>query len=125
MEALTYLLFTVIAAHIDAIRIKNSKKANINHTYSVLIGFAFFLIVVVLFNIIGTLLNVKWIIFAFICIGIRGVFYDPALNLFRGLSIDYTSKTTTSLTDKFLTDFWTERIVYGVGLLLFIILYYI
>ena len=118
MEALTYILFTVIAAHIDAIRIKKSKKANINHAYSVAIGFAFFIIV-------GFLLNVKWILFGLICIGIRGVFYDPALNLFRGLPIDYTSKTTTSLTDKFLTDFWTERIVYGAGLLLFIILYYL
>ena len=117
MELLTYLLLTVIAAHIDAIRIKNSKKANINHAYSVVIGFAFFLIV-------GFLFNVKWFLFAFICIGIRGVFYDPALNLFRGLKLDYTSRTTTSLTDKFLTDFWTERIVYTVGLVIFLILYY-
>ena len=82
-----------------------------------MIGFAFFIIV-------GLLFNVKWFLFALVCVGIRGVFYDPSLNLFRGLSIDYTSKTTTSLTDKFLTDFWTERVVYGVGLLLFIILYY-
>ena len=117
MELLTYILFTVIAAHIDSIRIKKSKKANINHFYSVVIGFAFFLIT-------GFLFNVKWGLFALICVGIRGVFYDPILNLFRGLKIDYTSKTTTSLTDKFLTDFWTERVVYGVGLILFIILYY-
>lgn len=39
--------------------------------------------------------------FAFSCVGIRGVFYDPALNIFFGRHIDDESETTNSKTDGF------------------------
>lgn len=48
---------------------------------------------------------------------VRGVLYDPTLNILRGRSINYTSTTTNSIVD-FIErvglkwGFWTERLVY-------------
>ncbi len=48
---------------------------------------------------------------------VRGVLYDPILNILRGRSINYISTTTNSIID-FIErvglkwSFWTERLVY-------------
>ena len=53
---------------------------------------------------------------------IRGVIFSPALSLFRGLPINYTSSTTTSITDKLeyrlFKGNWYKRMLWYVGLLL-------
>jgi hypothetical protein len=45
----------------------------------------------------------------------RGVIYDPLLNVLRGLSVDYKSKTTNSIIDRKIgnrVNFWVLRIIY-------------
>lgn len=111
MEFEAYILATILAAFIDFLRIKAKKGevANIQHVWSWLIGGVFLLICVLLLKI------EHWIVYTFVCIGIRAVFYDPVLNLLRQLPIDYTSKTTTSRIDKWerlVNNFWVERLLY-------------
>jgi hypothetical protein len=120
MEFLTYIVLTFFAALIDDTRISESwgKVKNINHKLSVLVGGLFAAIVLVLFN------PEKWQLFLLMCVCLRGVFYDPFLNLLRGLEIDYTSETTDSVTDQFLKDFWVERLAYFVFFIALSLYYY-
>jgi hypothetical protein len=120
LEFITYIVLTFFAALIDDIRISGTwgKVKNINHKLSVLVGVLFAVIVLVLFN------PAKWVLFLLMCICIRGVFYDPFLNLLRGLEIDYTSETTDSVTDQFLKDFWVERLAYFVFFIALSLYYY-
>ena len=120
MEFITYIVLTFFAALIDDIRISETwgKVKNINHKLSILVGVLFAVIVLVLFN------PIKWQLFLLMCICIRGVFYDPFLNLMMGLVIDYTSETTDSITDQFLKDFWVERLAYFVFFIALSLYYY-
>jgi hypothetical protein len=58
---------------------------------------------------------------------IRGVVYDPSLNLMRGKKIDYESTTTNSKLDKKEIDlnltFWKQRASYLILAVIFTILY--
>jgi hypothetical protein len=116
---LIYPIFAaVISALIEAIRIKLSKGSvyNINKLWTYTIGFC----------MLGACLALSvdyydeiWpqdvfcyaVYFAFV----RGVIYDPLLNLLRGLSVDYKSKTTNSIIDRKIgnrVNFWVLRIIY-------------
>jgi hypothetical protein len=116
---LIYPIFaTIISAIIEAIRINLSKGKvyNINKLWTYTIGFC----------MLGACLALSvdyydeiWpqdvfcyiIYFAFV----RGVIYDPLLNMLRGLKIDYISKTTNSIIDKAVgnrVNFWVLRIIY-------------
>lgn len=65
--------------------------------------------------------------FALSCFGIRGTFYDPALNLFFGRYIDQESETTNSKTDHFerkskISFIWQRVLYLGVAVV-FALLY--
>jgi hypothetical protein len=116
---LIYPIFAVvISALIEALRINLSKGRvdNINKLWTYTIGFL----------MLGACLALSldyydevWpqdvfcyvVYFAFV----RGVIYDPLLNLLRGLSVDYKSKTTNSIIDRKIgnrVNFWVLRIIY-------------
>lgn len=54
--------------------------------------------------------------------GVRGLIYNPLLNLLRGLKFDYYSKTTNSIIDQLFGSFWR---VFFVSLFTWIISFYI
>lgn len=57
---------------------------------------------------------------------LRGWFFSPALNAFRGYGLDYWSLTSTSLIDKgervVFRKFWIARLFYFIGWIIFIII---
>jgi hypothetical protein len=116
---MVYTSFTLILAFIESIRIKvvHGKVLNVKKVWSVAGAIAAFIITVAIFS------QWDWYVLclAFACIGVRGIFYDPALNLFRGEYIDYESQSTNSKADKAErrngVNFWQQRLIYlGIAL---------
>lgn len=99
------------------------KKVNLNKRATAAIAFASFLLVCLFFGLF------QWpvLFFALCCLGIRGVFYDPALNLFFDRYIDEISTTTNSWIDhreqQMKISFWMQRILYAGVAVVFGILY--
>jgi len=121
-----FVLYTVIAVVvsvlIEAARIKaaQGKVANINKLVTYTIGALLFGV-----NLAFIYSNSYYItpgVFEILVLGIfyaavRGVLYDPILNVARGRSINYTSTTTNSIVDfiervGLKRGFWTERLAY-------------
>lgn len=123
----SYILATVAAAGIEWLRLKiqHGKVSNLNKRVSVAIGFGLWLLVVWMLG----LWHVQVLLFGIACVGLRGVFYDPVLNLFRRKPIDHEAYTTNSLTDQLERDedlsFWEQRIAYAIWTVLFSVLYWI
>lgn len=111
---LIYTGFTILLAFIEKLRIKAKwgEVLNIKHSISGAGAIVAFLITVAIFN----QWNLYTICLGISCWGIRGVFYDPILNLFRGQYIDYESPTSDSKTDFFEHNrhlgFWVQRLLY-------------
>ncbi len=121
-----FVLYTVIAiivsVLIEAVRIKAShgEVANINKVVTFTIGALLFGINLALiykdsyYNTPGVF---EIAILGTFYAAVRGVLYDPILNIVRGKSISYTSTTTNSIID-FIEriglkwSFWMERLVY-------------
>jgi len=114
-----YCIFAaIISALIEALRIKLSKGKvdNINKLWTYTIGFCMFGVCLALsvgyYDEIWPLDVMCYMIhFA----SVRGVIYDPLLNLLRGLSVGYTSKSTNSIIDRAVgnrVNFWVLRIIY-------------
>jgi hypothetical protein len=99
------------------------KVVNLNKKITVAIAIAAWLIMC------GFLGLYEWavIFFALACFGIRGMFYDPSLNLFLGRYIDAESETTNSKTDKaerkLNIGFWWQRLIYLGIAVVFAVLY--
>ncbi len=119
-------LITILSTYAESIRIKKTwgKVININKVITTLI-------MVIGTGLIawGTYTNLKDLIFFLIMAAFeRGVLYDPFLNKFRELKIDYQSDTTNSLLDKLEKilhwDFWEQRRNYLYFLIGTIIIYY-
>lgn len=110
---------------IEWLRYKNEygKKKNLNKAFTSVITFAAWLIVCFALKLFA------WpvIFFAISCGGIRGLFYDPALNLFFGRYIDHQSETTNSRIDHFerkkKISFWVQRLLYLGVAVVFAVLY--
>lgn len=85
---------------------------NLNKKVTVLIAVAMWLLMCLFLKLYD------WPVLAFAvsCVGIRGFFYDPALNLFMGRYIDAESGTTNSKADQFehrkKISFWVQRWFY-------------
>lgn len=111
---LTYAAFTILLAFIEKLRIKAKwgEVLNIKHSWSGAGAILAFIATVAIFN--------QWNLYVLClgvsCIGVRGVIYDPVLNLFRGEYIDYESPTTNSKSDKAEKkrniNFWGQRLLY-------------
>lgn len=110
----TYAAFTVLLAFIESIRIKavHGKVLNVKKVWSVAGAVAAFVLLVIIFK--------QWNLFIICiglsCIGIRGVFYDPSLNIFLGRYLDQDGDTSNSKTDraerKRKISFWMQRLLY-------------
>ena len=116
---LIYPIFAaIISALIEALRINLSKGAveNINKLWTYTIGFCMFGVCIALsvdyYDEIWPQDVFCYVVyFAFV----RGVIYDPLLNVLRGLSVDYKSKTTNSIIDRAVgnrVNFWLLRVIY-------------
>ncbi len=127
-KAFLYAIYTVLSAYVESIRIKIGwgKNKNVIHFISGLIGIAGFLAIIFIFHVKSP---IDLIFYTLICLLIRGILYDPFLNLFRKKEIDYTSPTSTSIIDKkesiFKWGFWKQRRIYLYSFIFMIILYYI
>jgi hypothetical protein len=122
---LIYPIFaSLITVVIEAIRIYLSKgfTANINKLWTYTIGVLFFGVCLALsvgyYDEIWPLDVMCYMVYF---ASVRGVLYDPLLNVLRGLSVDYTSKTTNSIIDRAVgnrVNFLVLRIIYlGIALI--------
>lgn len=111
---LAYGSLSILLAFIESLRIDAVKGEveNINHSWSVAGGIAAFIVLVIIFR----QWNMYVICLGISCLGVRGVFYDPALNLFLNRYIDQVSIKTTSGTDRLeqknKLSFWVQRLLY-------------
>lgn len=127
---LIYLLLTILLAYTDNVRIKFTfgRVDNIDKKISWVLGIMFAILTYLYCHDWVVVISWDWLFF-FEAIAIRGIFYDPALNLFRRKKIDYRSKTTNSKTDKkewaLFKSFWHEKITYGIIEIIFIIISYL
>ena len=100
---LTYpILSAIIAAFIEWVRIKLSfgRVSNVNKLWTYTIGVIFFAASLSLsVNYYDDISPLYVLCYALHFASVRGVIYDPLLNLLRGLPIDYKSKTTNSVID--------------------------
>ena len=124
---LVYGSFTILLAFIENLRI-NAKKGevlNIKHSWSGFGAIVAFIVTVAIFK----QWNLYVLCLGISCIGMRGVFYDPALNLFLGRYIDAESETTDNKTDFFEKNrhisFWVQRLLYLVLTAAGFALYYV
>jgi hypothetical protein len=116
---LIYCIFAaVISALIEALRIKLSKGNvfNINKFWTYTIGFGMFGVCLALsVGYYDEIMPLDVMCYAIYFASVRGVIYDPLLNVLRGLSVDYTSKSTNSIIDRVIgnrVNFWVLRIIY-------------
>lgn len=125
MKLLIYIFVTIILAYIDKLRIddemkKKYPKKNISHRLSDILAI---LGAIPLYIFIQPNFKILYgLVFILGCIGVRELFYDPMLNIFRKLRIDYGSPTSTSTVDiqerKWGLTFWEERLLGGIILVL-------
>lgn len=132
-----YALVTVVLAGVDALRIHFAgllNEENIDHKVSTRLAVtsaAITTVCVLLFidhfcEFKGWKGDVVWtLLMAAVYTATRLVFYDPSLNLFRGLRIDYVSPTSSSKIEQDLAriPFWHRRAI-GVVLWLLAFLVY-
>ena len=114
-----YCIFAaIISALIEGLRIKLSKGKvdNINKLWTYTIGFCMFGVCLALsVGYYDEIWPLDVMCYAIYFASVRGVVYDPLLNVLRGLSVDYTSKTTNSIIDRVVgnrVNFWVLRIIY-------------
>lgn len=131
-----FILYTILAnilsSLIESIRIKLTygKVENLNKVVSFLIGATLFgFCLALIYNDYYYTPNfIEIVLYSLFYVSVRGVFYDPLLNLFRGKKIDYTSSTTNSIIDKiekrdFDFTFWHERFFYLISSIITSLLY--
>jgi len=118
MLSLIYpILSTILAAFIEWLRIdtKWGKVANVSKFVSVNIAVILFIFCLALsVNYYSEINPGAVLCYALYYIGCRGLFYDPLLNVFRGLSFDYFSDHTNSRIDNLMQNlggFWASRAI--------------
>lgn len=108
IKILLYALYTILSAYVESIRIKKGwgKRDNVIKPITWGIALVGFVAISLIFpaGIVGTAC------FAVAAALTRGVLYDPFLNKFRGLPLEYQSNTTNSIIDPLeAKDFWLQR----------------
>ncbi len=118
---LIYPIFAaIISALIEGLRINLSKGyvENINKLWTYTIGFCMFGFCLGLsVDYYDEILPLDVLCYIIYFASVRGVIYDPLLNILRGLSVSYTSKSTNSIIDRVVgnrVNFWVLRIIYFV-----------
>lgn len=125
-KLIIFSLHTILSAYVESIRIKEGwgKRPNVNKVVTNLI----WITGAALIAWIGYAGIVNLVFFLFSVTLVRGILYDPFLNHFRQLEIDYQSNTTNSKVDWFEKlirwDFWKQRRIYLYTLLGTNIIYY-
>lgn len=125
MIHLSLTIAVILSAYIEWIRIKAvlGRWLNVPKWVSVTIGAALFFIVLWIFNEWSA--GNWWLAFEYACI--RGFLYDPFLNRFRGLKLDYQSDKTNSWMDNLQArlgiSFTLERILFALAAIGFLILF--
>jgi hypothetical protein len=99
------------------------KKVNLDKWFTLGVAFTAWLIMVWAMGLFS------WpvLVFGVCCVCIRGVFYDPSLNIFFGRYIDNVSETTNSKTDQWerkkKISFWMQRVLYLLAAIVFAVAY--
>lgn len=112
------ILSAVIAALIESVRIGLSKGSvtNINKSVTYFIGLSLFLTCLDLStNYYYELSFIQVVCYLVYFAAVRGVIYDPLLNVLRGLPVDYKSKSTNSVIDILIgnrVNFFLFRFIY-------------
>ncbi|HLO37985.1 MAG TPA: hypothetical protein VK173_05840 [Lacibacter sp.] len=129
MIHILFILAVLLCVGIEAIRIKvmHGKVVNISKRITRRIAAALFIAVIVVMSLFvwkQWLWNMwawwKWplilIVLSVEYVGIRGVLYDPLLNIVRKLKYFNDSTTTNSKTDqreqRYRINFWVQRLIY-------------
>lgn len=108
----------VICAIIEAARIFVSygHRYNVNKVWTYTIGISFFgLSLAFSVGYYDEIWPLDVMCYMIYYASVRGVIYDPLLNVLRGLPVDYKSKTTNSKIDRVIgnrVQFWVLRIIY-------------
>jgi hypothetical protein len=97
--SLVFVVINIALAFIDARRIKQNK-----HIYHGVNGAIYGGLILISYLFTHSILS------SFAMLLLRIPVFNSSLNLFRGLSIDYTSKSTTSIIDK-----TTQKIIDAIG----------
>lgn len=132
---LTYPLHIFITALVEWVRWRQSfgRTVNLNKKVTVGIAAAAWVVSVLINCWLFWDLNFDWLllfqlfVYALECAGMRGLLYDPVLNLLMGRKIDNDSYTTNSKFDakeqKGGISFWAQRTIYAGVALIFTILF--
>jgi hypothetical protein len=121
MFALYTIAATLLSVLIESIRIRISygKVQNVNKVVSFIIGATLFSFCLVLIytDYYYTPNPIEVGLYTLFYASVRGVLYDPLLNLWTGKKLDYVSTNTNSVVDwieriGLKWGFWTERLVY-------------
>jgi hypothetical protein len=125
-ESIYYAIITILViAFIEKIRIQKELGivGNINHLISVLIAGTFGAVLWIF--LYGFFFNWHLITYSLSCLAVRGIFYDPALNLWRREHFDYTSNASNSKNEQSLNrvGFWQRRLIFLAWWLIVFILY--
>lgn len=125
-KSLLYALYTILSAFVENIRIRLGwgKTKNVKHILSALVGLLGYGVLIYIFKM-NTFLDLSF--FTANCLLIRGIFYDPSLNLFRGKEINYESLESDNKTDwverYFKWGFWKQRRLYAYSFIITTIVY--
>lgn len=121
MDIIWYIPVTILLCFVEKIRLDialKQLKENINHTISTVLALSTGVLLFFIVSFKGDILwqdLVRLPVFGLGCLGIRLVFYDPVLNLFRGRKLTYESSATTSVDDqlevKYKIAFWLQRAI--------------
>ena len=125
MIHIALIIAVILSAYVEWIRIKAvlNRWLNVPKWVSVTIGAALFFIALGIFKqwSVGN----WWLALEYACL--RGFLYDPFLNRFRGLKLDYESDKTNSWVDKLQArlgiSFTLERILFALAAIGFLILF--
>jgi len=129
---LTFILPVIsafICAVIEYLRIKSThgKVANVSKFWSVTIAFVFFgLCLALSVDYYDYILPHHVLFYGLYFVGCRGLIYDVALNIFRGLPFNYTSHTTNSIFDRIFVrryTFFVLKIVFLIIMIIFGVLW--
>lgn len=122
------IIAAILSAFIEWIRIKSvhGQVENVSKIWSVTVGFVLLGVCLSLeFSYYSDPTFISVILYSFYFATVRGALYDPFLNMFRGLKLDYISNSTNSWIDRNIgskVPFWAIRGVYA---LLSVFFYYL
>lgn len=119
-----FIILTIIHAYFDAELIR--KHEVVDHLLRSVLWFLGCFIGVIVFDLLINVVAYYSLIQLLVIILVRFSVFDFALNLFRGLRLDYISYTTTSKIDQLLNKINIDRFTFKyIGLIVLTIFYFI